>query len=95
MSDGDLRTSRLVTEADRRPLLVALDDAAALDPALTGGKAAALARGRTAGLASLPGVVLTTGVLGRHRRWRRSRHACRRAGGIPAGGWRPHGARGA
>ena len=61
MSDGDLRTSPLVTEADRRPLVVALDDAAALDPALTGGKAAALARGRTAGLATLPGVVLTTG----------------------------------
>ncbi len=61
MSDGDLRTAPLVTGGDRRPLLVALDDAAALDPALTGGKAAALARGRTAGLASLPGVVLTTG----------------------------------
>ena len=31
-----------------------------LDSALTGGKAAALARGKSAGLASLPGVVLTT-----------------------------------
>ena len=41
-------------------MVVALDDAAALDAALTGGKAAALARGRAAGLAGLPGVVLTT-----------------------------------
>ena len=31
-----------------------------LDSSLTGGKAAALARGRVAGLSSLPGVVLTT-----------------------------------
>ncbi len=42
------------------PFVVDLADAAAHDPALTGGKAAALARGAAAGLATLPGVVLTT-----------------------------------
>jgi pyruvate,water dikinase len=41
-------------------MVVALTDEAALDPSLTGGKASALARGQAAGLASLPGVVLTT-----------------------------------
>ena len=40
--------------------MVALNDPAALDAGLTGGKAAALARATSAGLASLPGVVLTT-----------------------------------
>jgi pyruvate,water dikinase len=44
----------------RRPLVVELDDDGAIDPALTGGKAAALARASTAGVAVLPGVVLTT-----------------------------------
>ncbi len=48
------------------PLLVGLDDERALDPALTGGKAAALARARRAGLATLPGAVLTTEVSRRH-----------------------------
>ena len=43
-----------------RPLVVELDDEAAIDPALTGGKAAALARAAGAGVAVLPGVVLTT-----------------------------------
>ncbi len=42
------------------PFVVDLADAAAQDPTLTGGKAAALARGAAAGLATLPGVVLTT-----------------------------------
>jgi pyruvate,water dikinase len=42
------------------PLVVDLDDAAARDPALSGGKAAALARARAGGLRTLPGVVLTT-----------------------------------
>ena len=42
-------------------------------PRSTGGKAAALARGRTAGLSSLPGVVLTTAFSRRDR--------CRRRGG--------------
>ena len=60
MSEGHVRTSAPVTQAERPPFIVALDDREALDPALTGGKAAALARGRVAGLASLPGVVLTT-----------------------------------
>ncbi len=59
MTEGDLRTAQRVVDA-ARPLVVALDDVVALDPALTGGKAAALARGSTAGLACLPGVVLTT-----------------------------------
>ncbi len=47
---------------DAAPLLVGLDDPRALDPALTGGKAAALARARQAGLATVPGLVLTTAV---------------------------------
>ncbi len=59
MTGGDLRTT-LDDAPIERPLVVDLDDVAAIDAALTGGKAAALARGRTAGLASLPGVVLTT-----------------------------------
>ena len=59
MSGGDLKTALHGADIER-PLVVDLDDAAAIDAALTGGKAAALARGRTAGLASLPGVVLTT-----------------------------------
>jgi len=42
------------------PLLVSLDDEAALDAALTGGKAAALARARSAGIATVAGLVLTT-----------------------------------
>jgi phosphohistidine swiveling domain-containing protein/predicted outer membrane lipoprotein len=42
------------------PFVVDLADAAAQDPTLTGGKSAALARGAAAGLATLPGVVLTT-----------------------------------
>ncbi|MDQ3680931.1 MAG: PEP-utilizing enzyme [Actinomycetota bacterium] len=41
-------------------MVVNLRDEAALDAALTGGKAAALARASNAGLATLPGVVLTT-----------------------------------
>lgn len=48
------------------PLVLGLDDPRATDPALTGGKAAALARARRAGLATAPGVVLTTVVSNRH-----------------------------
>ena len=59
MSQGDVRTAAHVADTER-PLVVDLNDAVAIDPTLTGGKAAALARGRNAGLASLPGVVLTT-----------------------------------
>ena len=59
MSEGDVRTARRAA-ATERPLVVALDDPAAVDSSLTGGKAAALSRGKTSGLASLPGVVLTT-----------------------------------
>lgn len=43
-----------------RPLVVDLGDRSALDPALTGGKAAALSGAASAGLTTLPGVVLTT-----------------------------------
>jgi rifampicin phosphotransferase len=53
------RTSSRTTEAER-PFLVDLSDDAAVNPALVGGKAAALARGAAVGLATLPGVVLTT-----------------------------------
>lgn len=42
------------------PPVVDLDDDVARDPSLTGGKAAALATARAAGLDTLPGVVLTT-----------------------------------
>src|SRR5215212_1913939 len=42
------------------PAIVVLSDAAARDPALTGAKAANLARAGAAGLPVLPGVVLTT-----------------------------------
>jgi pyruvate,water dikinase len=43
-----------------RPFVVDLADGVAVEPALTGGKSAALAKGAAAGLATLPGVVLTT-----------------------------------
>ncbi len=46
--------------ADTRPYVVDLRDPVARTSALTGGKAAALARATTAGLPTLPGVVLTT-----------------------------------
>jgi pyruvate,water dikinase len=42
------------------PLVVELDDARARDPALAGGKAAALAQAAAAGVRTLPGQVLTT-----------------------------------
>lgn len=45
---------------DDRPLLVRLDEPAACDVSLTGAKAANLARAAVAGLATLPGAVLTT-----------------------------------
>ena len=41
-------------------LVIDLEDAAALDTALTGGKAAALARALAAGCRTMPGTVLTT-----------------------------------
>src|SRR5688572_14924749 len=59
MTDAHVGTSPRTMEAER-PFIVELGDEAALEPALTGGKAAALARGAAAGLATLPGVVLTT-----------------------------------
>jgi pyruvate,water dikinase len=59
MSESDLIADSpgVMTEP---PFVVDLGDDAARQPAVTGGKAAALARGSTAGLATLPGVVLTT-----------------------------------
>lgn len=59
MTDAQLGTARPTSEAER-PFIVELDDEVALDPSLTGGKAAALARAGTAHLDILPGVVLTT-----------------------------------
>jgi pyruvate,water dikinase len=59
MSDAVLRAAQEIALTDR-PLVVALSDENALDASLTGGKAAALARAHASGLASLPGVVLTT-----------------------------------
>jgi rifampicin phosphotransferase len=58
MTEAQLGTARSTVPAER-PFVVELDDAAR-DPALTGGKAAALARAGRAGLDILPGVVLTT-----------------------------------
>ena len=63
MRDGE-PGSALSPDADAdvtsRPLLIDLDDPAAGDPSLTGGKAAALAQAGRQGLPRLPGVVLTT-----------------------------------
>jgi len=59
MTDARVGSAPRDVDAER-PFVVELDDEAALDPGLTGGKAAALARAGTAGLATLPGVVLTT-----------------------------------
>lgn len=46
--------------AEDEDLVVVLDDSRASDPERVGGKAAALARAAAAGIATLPGVVLTT-----------------------------------
>jgi pyruvate,water dikinase len=59
MTDGDVGVATPPEEI-ARPFVVNLDDETAQDITLTGGKSAALARGRGAGLATLPGVVLTT-----------------------------------
>ncbi|MGH9049752.1 MAG: PEP/pyruvate-binding domain-containing protein [Acidimicrobiia bacterium] len=59
MSDVYTGTASPSAETER-PFIVELGDEAAHDPLLTGGKAAALGRGAAAGLATLPGVVLTT-----------------------------------
>jgi hypothetical protein len=45
-----------------QPTVISLDDPACVDPAISGAKAAWLARGRQAGLPVLPGVVVTTSV---------------------------------
>jgi rifampicin phosphotransferase len=60
MSDSDLIADSTPSVRSELPFVVDLGDDEAREPALTGGKAAALARGATAGLATLPGVVLTT-----------------------------------
>lgn len=54
------------TSEATEPLLLGLDDPAAVDPARTGGKGAALARARQAGLPTVPGVVVTTAFSRRH-----------------------------
>ncbi len=59
MTDAQVGSAPRDVAADR-PFIVELADEAAIDPALTGGKAAALARAAAAGLDTLPGVVLTT-----------------------------------
>ncbi|HEX2563067.1 MAG TPA: PEP/pyruvate-binding domain-containing protein [Acidimicrobiales bacterium] len=59
MTEGHLIADSHSVEIEPR-FVVELDDEAARDPALTGGKSAALARAAAAGLATLPGVVLTT-----------------------------------
>lgn len=59
MTDAQVGSAPRAVEVER-PFIVELDDEAALDSALTGGKAAALARGAATGVAVLPGVVLTT-----------------------------------
>jgi phosphohistidine swiveling domain-containing protein len=59
MTDAQVGTARATVEAER-PFIVELDDEEALDPTLTGGKAAALAHAGNAALDILPGVVLTT-----------------------------------
>jgi phosphohistidine swiveling domain-containing protein len=59
MTDAQVGSAPRDVDADR-PFIVELKDEAALDPALTGGKAAALARAAAASLDTLPGVVLTT-----------------------------------
>ena len=60
MSDSDLIADPSPGVRTELPFVVDLGDEAAREPALTGGKAASLARASTAGLATLPGVVLTT-----------------------------------
>jgi phosphohistidine swiveling domain-containing protein len=59
MTDAHVGTAPRTVDAERR-FIVELDDEGARDVSLTGGKAAALARAATAGLDTLPGVVLTT-----------------------------------
>jgi rifampicin phosphotransferase len=59
MVDGTLEMNT-APPPTARPFVVDLDEPDAQEVALTGGKAAALAKGRSAGLSTLPGVVLTT-----------------------------------
>jgi pyruvate,water dikinase len=63
MTEGHVIADSHSVEVEPR-FVVELDDEAARDPALTGGKSAALARAASAGLATLPGVVLTTAFSG-------------------------------
>ena len=59
MTDAQVGSAPRDVAADR-PFIVELGDEAAINPALTGGKAAALARAAGSGLDTLPGLVLTT-----------------------------------
>lgn len=62
--DGSLpagiASTRATGVATPQPWLIELTSVDAQDPVLVGGKAAAIARARSAGLATLPGVVLST-----------------------------------
>jgi phosphohistidine swiveling domain-containing protein len=59
MTDAQVGSAPRDVAADR-PFIVELDNQSAMDPGLTGSKAAALARAAAAGVDTLPGVVLTT-----------------------------------
>ena len=92
MTGGDLRTA--VHDAPiERPLVVDLDDAAAIDAALTGGKAAALARGRHGWAGVAPRRRADHGLLGRHRCGREGGVSCRRTRDVRPCGRGPQGAR--
>jgi pyruvate,water dikinase len=58
--DGDAGRKCSKVRRVERPFTVELENDAARDPLLTGGQGSALARAANAGLATLPGVVLTT-----------------------------------
>ena len=83
---SDLRTGGDAVGSARRhaPDVIDLREEGALQPAVTGGKAAALARAVRAGIDALPGVVLTTTFSA----GRRPRSACARPPS-GAGGLRP------
>ena len=68
-----LRRAQEGSEERMKPFVVDLREPAAVDPSLTGGKAAALARAANRGLATLARRRPDDGVLGRRRRRRRRR----------------------
>src|SRR5690606_23650274 len=56
------RTDPIGSEQPTVPSVIVLEDPLATDPALVGGKAAALARARSSGLRTMPAAILTTAV---------------------------------